>query len=268
MKPRSVLSGAVHAAAPVLALLIVAPAADADLIEWRRIPQFTSGGANPASDGLGNSPWRYEWTTGDGLAGSDPWWDNPTTLMVWDPDWWSSGYGAWSRGDNMSPMVNHTLLTHNLYTISHAYMPLVRWTNPLAGDTDYTIGGLLRVVWNGPDDIGSETLVDIVFAHMDGGTGDKTVLSAWTIAKPTPGDTMLDHLDLPLSMSLTLSEGDSLLVTLRGHTPFAPHGRWVEMWDLLRIQTEVVPSPGGVSLLMAAGLVAFRRRRGGPEATR
>ncbi len=263
MKARFVLTGAVRAAAPALALLILAPPASAEIVQWRRLPQFTAGGANPAGDGLGNSPWQYEWTTGDGLAGADPWWNNPTALMVWDPDWWSSGYGAWSRGDNLSPMVNHTLLTHNLYAVSHPYMPLVRWTNPLAGDTDFTIGGLLRVVWNGPDDIGSETLVDVVLSHTDGDTGDATLLSTWTVAKPTAGDSVLDQVDLPVSMALTLSQGDSLVVTLRGETVFAPYGRWVEMWDLLRIRTEIVPGPGGLSLLLAAGLLALPRRRGG-----
>lgn len=264
MKPGSVLSGAVHAAAPALALLILATQTHAEIIQWRRIPQFTSGGTNPAGDGLGNSPWQYEWTTGEALSGSDPWWDNPTTLMVWDPDWWGRGIGAWTRADDVSPMVNQTLLTHNLYTISHPNMPLVRWTNPLVGETEFTIGGLLRVVWNGPDDIGSETLVDVVLAHIDGVSGVKTMLSSSTVAKPTPGDSVLDSLDIPMSMTLTLSEGDALLVTMRGHDIFAPRGRWIEMWDLLRIRTEIVPAPGALPLLLAGAILATRRRRGGP----
>ncbi len=251
------------ARAAIVAFVFLYPmlASHADIIEWRRIPQFTAGGANPAGDGLGNSVWQYEWTTGDSLLGADPWWDNATTLMVWDPDWWGRGIGAWSRGDNLSPMVNRTLLTHNLYTISHPYMPVVRWTNPLAGETDFTIGGLLRVVWNGPEFIGSDTLVDVILALHDGDTGTNTLLSSWTVAKPTPGDSVLDHLDLPVSMSLTLDEGDALMVSVRGQSVFSPLGRWVEMWDLLRIQTEIVPSPGSGLILISAAFTAIRRRR-------
>lgn len=260
MNPKVLLLRAARGIALALALLILAPPATAEIIEWRRMHQFTTGGSNPAGDGFGNSVWQYEWMTGDALSGTDPWWDNATTLMVWDPDWWGRGVGAWSRGDNLSPMVNHTLLTHNLYTISHPYMPLVRWTNPFAGDTDFSIGGLLRVVWNGPGFVGSDTLVDVVLAHQDGSTGTKSILSSWTVAKPTPGDSVLDSLDLPVSMSMTLAHGDSLLITLRGHTVFSPFGRWVEMWDLLRIQTEIVPSPATGLVLLTAAFLAHRRR--------
>lgn len=261
MQSRSVHPQAARAAIIALALIAPGLGSQADIIEWRRIPQFTAGGSNPAGDGFGNSVWQYEWTTGDALTSADPWWENPTTLMVWDPDWWGRGIGAWSRGDNLSPMVNQTLLTHNLYTISHAYMPVVRWTNPLAGQTDFDISGLLRVVWNGPDFIGSETLVDVILALYDSDSGTSSLLSSWTVAKPTAGDSVLDRLDIPVSMSLTLDEGDALMISVRGQSVFAPFGRWVEMWDLLRIRTEIVPAPGSGLILVSAACMAIRRRR-------
>ena len=232
----------------------------ADVIEWRRQSEFTPGGSNPADDSSGSPVWRYEWTTGTGLAGVDPWWDNPTTLMVWDSDWWGRGHGAWSRGDNLSPMIDRNLLTHNLYTISFPYMPIARWINPMPGETDFSISGALKVVWNGPGFVGSPTLVDVVYGFVDADTGIPTMLSSWTVSKPTPTDSTLDHVLIPVSQAITLSEGDSLFWTVRGRTIFSPHGRWIEMWDLVRIQTEIVPAPSGVLAIgIAAGWIRPRR---------
>ncbi len=258
MKPR-VASVHVCCAVAGICLAPVVPA-HAEIIEWRRQAEFTPGGPNPASDAFGSPVWQYEWTSGDHLAGADPWWDNATSLMVWDTDWWGRGHGAWSRGDNISPMIDKNLLTHNLYTISFPYIPVARWTNPIEGDTEFTISGNLKVVWNGPGYVGSPTLVDVVYGLVDADTGIPTTLGTWTVAKPIDGDTVLDHVFLPISHSITLGEGDSLFWTVRGQTEFAPYGRWIEMWDLVQIRTEVVPSPSSTLLLLGAASVASRRR--------
>ncbi len=259
MKPRVAI---VHVCCAVAGLWLgPIQSCGAEIIEWRRQAEFTPGGTNPAGDSQGSPVWRYEWTTGTGLAGADPWWDNPSTLMVWDPDWWGRGFGAWSRGDNLSPMIDRNLLTHNLYTISFPYIPIAKWINPKPGETEFSVTGALKVVWNGPGFVGSPTQVDVVYGVVDGQTGIPSILSSWTVSKPIPTDSVLDHLFLPISHSITLSEGDALFWTVRGRKIFSPHGRWIEMWDLVRIQTEVVPSPGATTLLILAAALSNSVRR-------
>lgn len=250
MKTGCVLRNVIFA---LIGLSILSPAS-ADSLLWNRYNEFDAG---LSPEGATPTVWKYEWTTGGSLASGDPWWNNPTQPLVWDDEWWNTGHGAWARGDDQSAAISRSVLTHNLYPASFDYLPVLRWENPLEGTTAFDLSGMLRVVWNGPGDVGSRTLVDVVVGILDAATGSMTLLDAWTVDKPDPADSVLDFVDITIAESIVLDHGDSLVFTLRGHDAFQPHGRWVEMWDLLDIATHV-PAPSSALCFL---LLIPRRRR-------
>lgn len=232
---------------------------------WNRLADWGAGTVaghemNPGPDKSGSPVWRYEWTRGGGLATDSPWYLTPGQAMTWDPVWWYTGLSAWSRGDNQSPPIHDRVMTHNLYVDEFASIPVVRWLTPVDHAASFDVSGDLRVRWAGPDRVGSPVDVDVVIALASASLGTTVPLFTATVSKPTPIDSALESVDLPVDFrGLSMQPGDSLLISVRGAHDFAPYGRWVDMFDNLTVT--LVPGPGGALGLAAAGLWAGRRKR-------
>lgn len=228
-------------------------------VVWNRYNDWTDGLSNPAGDQYGSDVWHYEWATGGTLSSSNPWWQNPRSPLSWDPLWWNTGKGAWSTGDDISPLVMKNHLTHNMRDIYRDSAPIVRWENPLEGIKEFEVFGRFEIVWNGDNGIGSESAVDIILGTLSADNLTFGTLQTWTVTKPTAGDSILDTLILPVSLSVELSQGDSLLFSVMGHESFNTQRRWIEMWDLVRIRHTPIPSPPTL-LAFGLGLAVLRRR--------
>ena len=222
-----------------------------------------SSQGNPRPDGEGNGVWSYEWVQGGGFGSANPWYAQPSELLVWDPDWYGINNGqAWVRHDNMNPPIFRDRMTHNVHESASDSMPLLRWANPV-GSTAVDILGSLNVVWSGDNYFGVPVAVEVVIAVNDFSTGTTTPVLAETVEKPSPFPTQLDTASLPVSLTaIELDEGDSLLFSLRGQTTVSGDGRWVILEDNIQIfNNPPIPAPGAFALLGLGSLVAARRRR-------
>jgi len=214
---------------------------------------------NPSPDWDGNPVWSYEWTTGDGLASESPWFEQPTTMMVWDEFWFETGFSLWSRGDETSPLVQPRRLVHNVLADPFPYQPLVRWINPVGDGATVDIDGTLTVLWDGLGGYGKPNDIDVVIALEPSGRSI-TTLFADTLAKPTDEISYLESVDIPIHLpGIVFNEGDSLIISLRSHDSYSPYGAWNALYDDLTIT--LVPAPGAAGVLIAGGLVLTQRRR-------
>jgi hypothetical protein len=256
------------AAGGLVALLSVAGTAHGQYLpghSWNRFADWSAGTApghetNPGPDGTGNPVWHYEWTTGGALASDSAWYRTPGQAMTWDPVWWFTGFSAWSRGDNQSPPIHDRVMTHNLYIDEYSAIPVVRWETPVDHAAPFDVTGDLRVRWAGPDRVGSPVDVDVVVALVGGSLGTTAPLFTATVSKPTPIDSAMESVELPIELrGLVMQPGDSLLISMRGAHEFAPYGRWVDMFDNVTIT--LVPAPGGVLALATVGVWAGAGRR-------
>lgn len=230
---------------------------------WQRSSDWLAGttqGSTINNPGGGGAVWQYEYTTGGDLDSSNPWYKNPGTLLTWDGAWWQTGWGVWSKGDDVSPPILAGRLIHNVAAASYDNVPVVRWRNPLGDGGDVSLSGSLLINWNGVNGLGRPDDVDVVIGKYSAATNTTSALFSTTVSKPTPFASVGDSVLLPINISNVLvNQNDSLVFTLRARTALAPLGGWINMYD--GIQIHAVPAPGAGALLAGAGLLAARRRR-------
>lgn len=230
---------------------------------WQRsadwLPGTAPGGtANNPGPGAGGPVWQYEWTQGGALGSSNPWYAQPTNLMSWDPAWYNTGFGVWSKGDNVNPPIMHNRLVHNLHDTVKDDIPLVRWRAPFGQIDDLAINGNLIVHWTGMNGVGKPVDVDVVIAKQTQ-TGT-SVLFSTTVSKPNPFQSVGDMVTIPVSLSdIELGAGDSIIITHRGRHGFFPHGAWVNLID--NVTLTAIPSPGSLAVLGIGVFAVARRRR-------
>lgn len=226
------------------------------------VPGSTFGNPGPGFDGVG--VWRYEFASGGGGLGSDnPWYQQPTTLLTWDNNWWGNGFGAWTAGDDINPPIRQGRMTHNLVGTHFDTAPLVRWLLPSgAGDTALSISGEFEVLWTGHEFRGDEIDAELIIARETAG-GDFDVLFSDRLSKPTAGVSIGDTRSTSVDISsIVLSEGDSLIFSGRGVSSVGwTEGRWLGISDDLTLTVVPIPAPASLALLGLGGLAAMRRRR-------
>lgn len=266
MKKRSLVA---LSCAPAL-MLYAAPAMAqqyAPGFEWNRHVNWVPGTAagstagNPQPDGEGSGTWQAEWTEGGPIGSSNEWFAQPGRLMVWDPDWYGIGAGgAWVKDNNVNPPVFNNRMTHNVHKDAYEAIPMMRWINPVGDNTIIDINGSLDIKWSGHEFFGVPVGVDVVIAVNDFSTGVTTILLGETLSKTKPFPSIGDTTTVEVSLGrVTLDEGDSIIISLRGHSSFDGDGRWVVMED--NVSITLTPAPGASALLGMAGLAALRRRR-------
>ncbi|MBK8164369.1 MAG: T9SS type A sorting domain-containing protein [bacterium] len=213
---------------------------------WNRQSDWLPGtspltqAGNPNLDTQGNMIWRYEWATGGAIGAPDVWYEAPTSLMYWDPNWY--GAAAWCRGNDLYPGITPTRAVHALTPDAHPYVPIIRWINTSTDGGTYSISGQLLIEWTGPTGIGSPCDVDLVVAHWDMSRGDVTPILAATLTKPNPDDSSGDSVLVPVDVQAELGIADQLVVSARGRsTTTAP--RWIVLTDDLDITLLEVPDP-------------------------
>ena len=102
--------------------------------------------------------------------------------------------------------------------------------------------------------------VDVVIARISP-ENPPEVLYSTTLAKPHPFPSVGDQVILPVHLLVvTLSAGDSVVFTERGHNAVGPLGCWVNLYDNIAITP--VPAPGAAGMLVLGVVLAARRRRG------
>lgn len=236
-------------------------------VTFRRVNDWVPGTiqgsvtGNPAPGPVGNLPtWQYEWVTGGPLTSANPWYLNAGTLMTWDGAWWQTGWGVWSKGDDINPPILAGRLIHNVHASVYADVPLVRWLNPLGDGWTVDIVGTLLINWNGVNGLGRPNDVDVVIAKYDASSNTTSLLFSATVSKPNPFPSVGDSVLLPVNISgIPVDTGDQLIFTHRGHTPLAPLGAWINMFDGLTLTA--VPTPATGVLVGLGLLTAMRRRR-------
>jgi hypothetical protein len=257
-KPRKML---LRAGVMVLA---AASATQADVVFQRStnwVPGVTAGGTtnNPGNVG-GQATWRYEVAHGGATLGSvNPWFEESTSLMRWDPAWYATGWGVWAKGDNLNPPVLAGRMIHNVHPTTWEDTPIVRWMNPMS-NTSASIAGTLTVNWNGVNGLGRPVNVDVVIAKQNTLTNATTILYSTTVSKPNPFPSVGDSVLLPISIpSIAMGAFDTIIITHRGQNSVGPLGAWVNLYDSIGVT--VVPAPGSAALLAMGGVLAARRRR-------
>jgi hypothetical protein len=264
MKSRKVLGVALRTSA-VLFAITTAGQAQANFV-WQRsadwVPGNTQGGTvnNPGPGAGGTSIWQYEYTQGTGLGTSNPWYTRATSLMSWDPGWYNTGWGVWSKGDNLNPPVLAGRLVHNVHISAAQDIPIVRWNSPFGPINDLAIAGSLIVNWNGMGGLGQPVDVDVVIAKQNAQRTITTLLFSTTVSKPNPFPSVGDSVNIPVNLStITLNPGESIIIRHRGRSVLPTTGGWINMFDNLSFTS--IPAPGTLGLLGLAGLAAARRRR-------
>jgi MYXO-CTERM domain-containing protein len=248
--------------APV-GLFAAAGSADAGVVNsWQRSTDWVPGTTQGSTEGnpgpVGGTPvWQYEVAHGGGLGSSNPWYAQPTQLMTWDAGWWQTGWGVWSKGDDVSPPILAGRLVHNVYPTTFDDIPMVRWMSPLGNNAHVSVTGTLTVNWNGVNGLGRPVDVDVVIAKHTA-AGVTSLLFSDTVSKPNPFPSVGDSVMLPVNLTnILFNAGDSLVISERGHNAVGPLGAWVNLYDSVRI----APAPGVTAVLGLAGLAAVRRRR-------
>ncbi|MCH7793277.1 MAG: metallophosphoesterase [Planctomycetes bacterium] len=206
--------------------------------EWNRHSQWTPGAQagstanNPGPDPVGVPVWRYEWVSGGPIGSANPWYQHLGPLLVWDPDWFGIGEGAWAMADDTNPPVFQNRLTHNIEVSSWDRVPMVRWLNPLGDCAAVDLGGTLRVAWSGQGGLGSPVDVDVVIAMANASSGVYEVLLAQRVSKPTPVVSAGESVTIPVDIrDIAMDAGDSIVVSCRAIADSGASGRWIVLFD-------------------------------------
>ena len=210
----------------------------------------------------GQAVWQYESVQGGGLGSLNPWYANTGTLMSWDPQWYQTGWGVWSKGNNANPPILAARLVHNVHSSVYNDIPMVRWLNPLGNGTQLSITGSFQINWNGLNGLGRPDDVDVVIAKFNSSLNTTTPLFTTTVSKPLPFPSVGDSVNIPINLTnISLNAGDSIVVTHRGQTALSPLGAWINLYDGVTFHATAVPAPASAALLGMGGLFAARRRR-------
>lgn len=235
--------------------------------DYIRSANFSGGTTQGSSQGNPNqvggiNVWRYEVLQGGPLGAGDAWYRNSQSaeLMTWDAQWYATGWGVWSKGNDVNPPILGSRLVHNVAASVYGDIPVVRFMNPGGNGATVTINGTFQVAWNGVDGLGRPNDVDVVIAKYNATQNQTTLLYSTTVSKPLPFPSVGDSINIPISIStFTLNADESVIITHRGRTPLAPLGAWINLYD--NVTFSVVPAPGSAALLGLSGLAVFRRRR-------
>ena len=226
---------------------------------WHRatdwVPGTVQGSSinNPSTVG-GAATWQYESVRGGGLGSVNPGYAQSSSLMTWDSNWYNTGWGVWSKGDNLNPPVLPGRMVHNVDASVWDDVPLVRWLSPLGNGSQIDITGTLTVNWNGVNGVGRPVNVDVIIARHIAATNSNVLLFSSTVSKPNPFPSVGDSRLLPVSLlGITLNAGDSIMISQRGQNAVGPLGAWVNLYDDISISS-AVPAPGAAGLLSMAGL--------------
>jgi len=238
---------------------------------WDRSVDYDAGTVhgltlgNPNTDSQGVGVWRMESTNGGGdpLGGANPWYQDDTTIQVWDNSWYGGG-GVWARGDNVNPPMGQDSITMNVSNTGlRGTAPLVRWINPVHAGVELEITGELTVNWRGGGGQSGNVDFDVVIAHVDKQNGTTSVLFGETFEKPHD-DTTWESLSMPVDLLADgIGEGDEIIISAWGLGTSS--STWPNLADDLSFElTAVVPEPATMGLLaLAAGALGgyIRRRR-------
>ncbi len=223
----------------------------------------TQGGTQGNPNPVGGQPiWQYEVAQGGALGASNAWYkqSQSSQLMTWDSQWYATGWGVWSNGNDANPPILASRLVHNVAASVYNDVPMVRFLNPLGNGATLNINGTFQIAWSGVDGLGRPNDVDVVIAKYSSSLNETSLLYSNTVSKPLPFPSVGDSLNLPISLTgISLNAGDSIIISHRGRTPLSPLGAWINLYDNVTFNT--VPAPGAAALLGLSGAVMFRRRR-------
>ena len=235
--------------------------------DYIRSANFSGGSSQGSSQGNpsqvgGVDVWRYETLQGGALGAGNAWYQQSQTseLMTWDAQWYATGWGVWSKGNDANPPILGSRLVHNVAASVYGDIPVVRFMNPVGNGATLSINGSFQVAWSGVDGLGRPNDVDVVIAKYNATLNQTTLLYSTTVSKPLPFPSVGDSINLPISVAgVSLNADESVIITHRGRTPLSPLGAWINLYD--NVTFNVVPSPGAMALLGLSGLTVFRRRR-------
>jgi len=193
---------------------------------WHRVAEWTirpdsdhgTTQGNPAPDSEGHLVWNHEDTaTGGGLGSANPWFEEPTTPMLWDKSWFGQP-GVWSTGNDFGALIGSKGLAH--VGEWYAYRPILRWKNVTGRTFDLSFLGTLRVRWGG-NQVAEPVEVDVVLAHRDGATGALTMLYSTTVDKPTQ-DGSFESVYLPIDLGpVPIGLDDEIILTHHSYESYS-----------------------------------------------
>jgi hypothetical protein len=206
--------------------------------EWMLGPVAGSSVGNPAPDSIGRPVWSYEQASGGPLGAPDVWYQQPSTLLLWD-DAWFGDIGVWSGGDDQPPLVWKNEMIHLVRSDLFALTPIIRWRNPLDTAIELSLAGFLRINFEG-DTEGPDIDVDVAVAAQTA-TGISRDILVRSVSKPTR-DTSFEAvtIDIPAGTSGQLEAGGSLLISVRGQTSVAT-STWIDFDDRLMLVARACP---------------------------
>jgi hypothetical protein len=240
------------AAAVAVAVCSAAGAADySPGFVWDRSLDWNDGkvagygwqNGNPDDDKNDNPAWVCEWSKdGGGLGDPNPWYKQPKTLMVWDPNWYNNGYPTWARSNDGHPNIAKTGLTHVVYPGNFPDAPLVRWMNPTGAQATVDITGNFKINWSGQGNLDVPLSCDLAVVAVTG--TQYAVLFGESYNDPSPGDQNIGSRTIQINLQdVVVPEGGSILIGLRGQT--AQSNRWFSSEDNLKITLEALEGGGG-----------------------
>ena len=230
---------------------------------WDRSAEFDPGSPdvlgstnNTSTDSEGSLVWRHRYSTGGDFtfqAGAK-WYHQTGTDLTWDPAFFASP-GAWTRGDNVAPLIRATSLQHANQTSSASFAPLAQWINPIGNTVTVRIDGDLT---RGP--ISGTNNYDYAVVWYDSSLATFNNISIGSRTAATTAITTLTN------EQVTLDPGDFIQFGIRSHS--TTNGNFVTLIDnditiTLVSGGATIPEPSAITLVFLGLLsaIGFHRRR-------